>query len=254
MSTIKYLFFSTTTVALSLIAQQAHAFTLFSDRMGFHNELGTFIVDDYSNPGYLAGDRIDTPTSDLHSDASMSAVIGETQYTTTGISNHNKITNQTTGEFVYCAGCNNSYLLDFTSTSVGDSSGVFGVGLDIFDGQNVFGTYAFVTFGNGSTENFLLPDVNAFWGITSDLSIASIHFGLEDGGTNTSNSVQRMAMDNLTIGSKATSTPEPSALLGLGTLALAGGTLLRRRWKVQGQNDLADRHIPQPSVPGKVRH
>ena len=211
-------------------ANVANAALIFNDRPTFEAALGTFIVDDYSNPGYLMGDDLDLPTFDIHSDNNMSAIVGETQYTSTGFPDNNFITGQSSGDPFYCAGCNGSYLLDFTSTSVGTAQGVFGVGLDIEGiAENVFGTTAFVTFGDGSTGNFMIPEsVDAFWGITDALLISSIHFGLMDGGTNTDNSVQRMAHDNLTIGPRLTAVPEPATLWSF-ALGLVGLAVLARR-------------------------
>ena len=224
------------TFGVASVSQEAQAFVLFANRTTFEDQLDNIIVDDYSNPGYLAGDSFDGATFDVHTDANMSSIVGETQYTSTGFDNNNIITNQSSGDFVYCTGCNGSFLLDFTSTSVGDSSGVFGVGFDIFGGQNVFGTIAFVTFGDGSTINLDIPDIpdinvgQQFWGMTSDLSISSIHFGLEDGGTNTNGAVQRMALDNLIIGSKSTQTiPEPSSLLAILAASGVGSVATRKK-------------------------
>ncbi|NES19035.1 MAG: PEP-CTERM sorting domain-containing protein [Symploca sp. SIO3E6] len=214
-------------------AGSAEAFSIFSDRSTFESQLDNFIVDDYSNPGYLAGDNFDGINFDSHTDTNISSIIGETQYTTTGFDNNNLIAGQP-GAPYYCAGCNGSFLLDFTSTSVGNSSGVSGVGFDIEGtAEDVFGNFAFVTFGDGSSDNFFLPErVDEFWGITSDLLISSIHFGLEDGGANTDNDVQRMALDNLTIGSSetATSVPEPASTLALLAFgAAAAGTVLKKK-------------------------
>ena len=209
-------------VCLSTLAIQAQAAMIFNDRMAFESQLGTSVTDDYNDPTYNIATYTDTDMSDI---------LGETRYETTGFSNLNIIT-ENDGEQVYCSGCNGSYLLDFTNTSVGTAAGVFGVGLDVWGEQNVLGTTAFVTFGDNSTANFAIPDVGSgseFWGITDSLLIRSIHFGLVDGGSNTSGS-QRMAMDNLTIGAAASVSPVPvPAAVWLFATALAGFLGYRRR-------------------------
>jgi hypothetical protein len=83
---------------------------------------------------------------------------------------------------------------------------------------------AFVSFGDGSSQNFALhasafqilsppPD---FFGLTSSVEITGIHIGLADGGA-TSNNL--FAMDNLSVAP----VPEPNTafLLAWGLLALA---------------------------------
>src|SRR4029079_6046705 len=130
------------------------------------------------------------------------------------------------GNPYYCAGCNGSYLLDFTGTSVATTSGVFGAGLDVVGAENPHGTHAFVTHGDGSTEDFIVPQVDAFWGSTSNLLIKTILLCLANGGTNTDFDVQVMAMDNLTIGSAV---PEPTTLTLVGVVAAAAIVTVRRR-------------------------
>ena len=202
----------------------AYATLIYTDRTTFQDRLDALIIDDYSDPGYLVGDLDNAPTFHVHSNVHMSGIIGETRYTTTGF---NFDVNIVSSLGTYCAGCNGSFLLDFTGTSVGDSSGVFGVGFDLQ--RNDFGIYsAFVQFGNGITQDFGLSTIPyrgmpEFWGITSDSKISSIH--ISNGGLPSySGSV---IIDNLTIGNAAT-VPEPAtlALVGIG---LAGIGYMRRK-------------------------
>jgi hypothetical protein len=117
---------------------------------------------------------------------------------------------------------------------------VFGVGFDFYnDGDSIDdpGTVVqysvFVTYGDKSTQNFLLPIVSAssltpgYFGITSDLGIVSIHLGLADGASTMDGS---FAIDNLTIGSAPT-VPLPSAVWLFGT-GLIGLTGLKRNCKL----------------------
>ena len=204
----------------------------YDDRGAFSSALGASITDDYSAAGYQHGDRFDTATLDAHSDAHMSAVLGETRYHTTGHADLN-LTGYTNWSHPggYCAGCNGSFLLDFTATSLGTPAGVFGVGFDFFNAQAQMPYSAFVTYGDGAIESFTLPvggvDM-AFFGLTSDQLIRSIHFGLAGGSATTAGS---FGIDNLTIGAAgAHAVPEPStlALFALG-VALLGIAFVRRR-------------------------
>lgn len=213
----------TTLLAISsfMMASTANAIIL-DDRTTFESSLGSMIVDDYENTGYVFNQN----------DAAMSAVLGETQYTSTGFINHNLVPDgPTAGNNYYCAGCNGSFLLDFTSTSVGGPNGVYGVGVDFFN-QNSDDLYnAFITYGDGSTENILLDQTYfiggswLFFGVTSDLLISSIHFGLENGGATVMGS---FGIDNLTIGSGTASVPAPGAL-ALFSLGLIGIGLSRKK-------------------------
>jgi hypothetical protein len=207
---------------ISLGSAQAQANTVTYDSAStFAGAVGTSITDNYQNPGYTLSGM---------TDAQMSAVLGQTTYTTTGFTNNDIVFNFG-GTLAYCGGCNGSFTLGFLNTSVSLSGGVFGVGFNFLNGGSP--QYdAFVTFADGSTQNYLLPisnDLSAFFGITSDLLIASIAFGLADGGTTQSGT---FAITNLTVAAATAATPLPAALPlfagGLGVLGLLGWRRQRR--------------------------
>lgn len=204
-------------MGLLLVQPSFAATTIYTASSDFTSALTASVVDDYSDPGYQF----------LQDDATMSAVLGETEYMATGFTNNNIVFNG-----YYCAGCNGSFKLGFTNTSVGTGAGVFGVGLNFYNDDDYFNFggplyTAFVTFGDGSTFNYDLPqrffsEVSGFFGLTSDLLITSIAFGLPDGGTTM---VGAFGIDNLTIGSGSSVAPIPlpaggmlllTALVGLG--------------------------------------
>jgi hypothetical protein len=181
----------------------------FTDRATFLHSVGATITDGYDQPIY--GYRSDTPL--LLTDAQMSAALNETKYRSTTATDQNlvgPVYGNNPG--AYCAGCNGSFVLDFTSTSIGNARGVFGFAMDIgLNGGGVNGFpsntpnpyHAFVTFGDGSQQDFTLPDVlnpfgpPAFFGVVSDKEIMSAAVGGPNGAL-----VDRSAffgMDNLTI-------------------------------------------------------
>ncbi len=223
---MKFPYLVISSIFLVLTSSASAATITYSDRVSFEAALGSQVVDDYSAPAYAAGDIIDIPGVgfDIHTDANISSILGETDYVSTGFINNNIITNQFSNA-AYCAGCNGSFELGFTTTSVGNSSGVYGVGFDTTPNSNSNSFIAFVTFADNSTANYATPGSNSFWGITSDLLITMIHFGLADGGTTTNGS---FAIDNLTIGSNGSEVPEPGSLvlLGLGSIGVA---MIRRK-------------------------
>jgi hypothetical protein len=200
--------------ALALATQAQAAETLFGNRAGFEATLATSVTDTYSNPGYVF----------IQSNAAMSAVLGETDYQSTGFSNLNIVA----GGY-YCAGCNGSFILSFGTTSVTDGNGVFGVGFEFANSGGFFD--ALVTFGDGATQLFDLGAAgfrpSTFWGLTSTRQISSISFG-PGGGTTQSGS---FGIDNLTIGSAPSGVvPEPAAwALMISGFGLVGAAARRRR-------------------------
>jgi hypothetical protein len=196
----------------------------YSNQVTFASQLASSVTDDYENPGY----------SFAQNDAQMSAVLGETSYTATGFQNIDLVPN-ISGDHYYCAGCNGSFQLGLGTTSVSKGGGVFGAGFDLIGNTNYD---AMVNFADGTSTLYTLPTSPfvqriAFWGITSDLGIASIYLGhggqpAQDGNT---------GIDNLQIGSApAGAVPEPAAwalmLVGFGAL---GGVLRQsRRARIPG--------------------
>lgn len=203
-------------IALAVGATSVSAATvIYNDRATFEAALGDYLVDDFNAAEYGVGDISNGDPLDIHSNAHMSGVLGETDFTSTGFNNWNFILRHADGDSDYCAGCNGSFQFDFGTTSYGDADGVYGAGYDIEASTQY---YAYITYGDNTTENVNLAG-RTFFGVTSDLSVKSIHTGLIDGGSTTSGYIE---LDNLTIGR----VPEP-AMLSL--LALGGLSLLRRR-------------------------
>ena len=196
----------------TLFAASASAAPVFyGTRAAFLTQVGASVTDDYSNSGYAF----------IQTNAAMSAVLGETDYLTTGHLNNNIVF-----ATQYCAGCNGSFLLTFTSTSVGGPGGVFGVGLDITFNSTALPYHAFITYGDSSTQDVLLSAGIGFLGVTSDLDLRSIHFGLANGGATIDGS---FAIDNLTIGRAASNVPEPASIALVAVAFAAMGATRRRK-------------------------
>jgi PEP-CTERM motif len=212
-----------TTALVGLASTSASAATtLYSNRGSFLSALGAQVTDSYSPAqGYAPGFSI-------LSNAAMSAVFGETDYETTGFSNLNIVGGA--GPATYCAGCNGSFRLTFTSTSVGTASGVFGAGADIlFHGASLQGPYtALVNFGDSSSAVYALALGNSFFGISSDQLIRSITFGPNPSNTTGG----AIGIDNLTIGSEGSiaAVPEPASwALMIAGFGLVGSAMRRRK-------------------------
>jgi hypothetical protein len=210
---------------LGIAASHGLAATLYSDRATFTTVLGAHTTDDYERAGYQAGDKTNLPAFDIFSDTGMSAVFGQTRYKSTTFANRNYLQNFAVDTY-YCAGCNGSFILDFTSTSYGSASGVYGVGFD-YASQ---GATLFITYGDGSTEDIALADKGytptTFFGLTDTRLLKSIAFGLSGGGA-FSGAAGSAGIDDLTIGSAA-AVPAP-ATLALSFLSLAALVAFKRR-------------------------
>ncbi|RYZ84046.1 MAG: hypothetical protein EOO68_32140, partial [Moraxellaceae bacterium] len=123
-------FFTSLMLGLSLTASTAFASVITNSRATFTTGLSSYLIDDYEDPGYRHGDRIDTTSLDAFSDTAMTRVVGETSYKTTGFNNLNLMVGTTNHH--YCAGCNGSFLLDFSTTSLTQNNGVSAIGFDFF--------------------------------------------------------------------------------------------------------------------------
>lgn len=214
---MKNVMFRRTAVALVLATTAFCAATadaaIFTNRTAFQAALGASLTDTFDD--YGSGFQV-------RSDAAMTAVKQQTSYSATFFSGANYIYSpNNNANYAYCAGCNGSFKLGFGNTSYGTAAGVFGAGFDI----DVSTFLAFVTYGDGSTQNIALN--TGFFGITSPALIQSIAIGAAGGA---SSAIGNAQIDNLTIGSAATgAVPEPATwammLLGMGAVGFA----MRRR-------------------------
>jgi hypothetical protein len=212
----------------------------YANQASFLAAVGTTITDNYSNPGYVRSFGPNPPN--FMTDAYMSSVLNETRYIDTFIPNHNEVIGPLdgTGNPYFCTGCNGTFDLNFQTTSLTTGGGVFGVSFNYRNGVPPVSPTApvydfFVTFADGSTVDYTVPQTGAFlpagfasdfWGITSTLQIRDIYFGVN--GQPSLSTV--FGLDNLTIaGARAvTAVPEPLTL-GMFGAGLAGMAVARRR-------------------------
>ena len=170
------------TVMLASSSADAATPTYYNSQAAFQADVTYTVTDDYSNGGYMF----------IQNNATMDAVVGETDYFTTGFDNLNIVS----GGY-YCAGCNGSFELSFQTTSVGNDTGVNGVGVDIVTHDMGTPYFAFITFGDGTTADIALPASGNYWAVSAPERIERIHFGLSMAVPTTNGS---FGIDNLTVG------------------------------------------------------
>lgn len=207
---------------------------LYSSQSSFLAAVGASITDDYSNPGYVhsGGAQGFHPMTDAY----MSSVLNQTRYTATYNANIDLVNAPlATSNPYFCTGCNASFSLGFQSTSETVNGGVYGVSFNYrngIPGQGSPGFDLLVTFGDGSTADYTLPLSGTpsppsftpdFWGITSNLEIASIYVGNHGASSNST----QFGIDNLTIAG-AQQLPEPATVTLFGA-GIAGFAAIRRR-------------------------
>jgi len=163
--------------------------TYYDSLAEFQVDVTDTVTDDYSNPSYMF----------IQGNDQMSGVFGETDYMSTGHMDLNIIS-----AGYYCAGCNGSFELSFLTTSVGDATGVNGVGFDIPSHSVNVPYYAFITFADGEQQDIPLPPAGQFWGVSAPERIERIHIGLSMGGSTTDGS---FGIDNLIVGDGFDETP-----------------------------------------------
>jgi MYXO-CTERM domain-containing protein len=163
--------------------------TYYNSAATFNTDIQESVTDDYTNPGYVMN----------QSDVQMSAVVGETDYHSTGFDDLNFIIGGR-----YCSGCNGSFELGFTTTTVGEATGVNGVGVNIASNDMTMPFYAYITFADGTTEDIPLPPGANFWGVVAPERVERIHFGFSGGVATTSGYFE---IEDLTVGDGMDETP-----------------------------------------------
>lgn len=188
---------------------------VYTDRVIFGGALQNVIIDDFNSDEY---DFINTAAA--MKNLSAGSIGYESTFFSAG--NHNIVT----GNNRLCWGCNGSGMIILDDTTIGSADGVFGFGLDILGNSSSTPYDVFVTYGDGTTENFDLGTGAKFFGLTSNDLIKTVHFGLANGGPTSNGGFE---VDNVTIGNSGRAVvaePAPLALLGLGLLGLG---LARKR-------------------------
>lgn len=215
-------------ILISIMCSATAQAVLLTERTSFDAMMDSVITDDYSDSGY----GWTMAASDF------SAVLGETEYSVSSgasIALNGFYANPQYSEL--CIECIGSLVLDFTTTSIGNSSGVYGVAFDYYYGPDPDALFfpgldflALVTFGDGSTETIELtpgtPNIDnwLFFGIASERLISSISLDLGEGQ---STNALYVGMDNLSIGAMAVA--EPGSVAGLVLLVLTLFRLKRYR-------------------------
>lgn len=211
-----------------IISNSASAAMLYSDRDLFNQSVGASIVDGYDSETY--GWNPDDPYGSVRlTDEDLNSLSPEVVYSTEhGINYVGYAYTYQTDPGVFCSGCNLAFTMDFTGTSIGSSSGIYGMGLDIVynSASDPYITeirHAYVTFGDGSMIDYALPKIGVaaagvFWGITSDELITSITFDDPESYIATTS----LMIDNLTIATSPVPVPAAVWLFGSGLIGIIG--------------------------------
>jgi hypothetical protein len=203
----------------ALFAVATHADTIiYNDPGEFFAATGTKITDNYTNTLYM----------DEQTDAYMSGVLGETKYHTTTWPNNDivfapsPVYGRTQYGRAYCGGCNGGFVLDFTSTSIGSSAGVYGVGFWVFQNDQKVPAYDLISYADGTTDLFPMPRglPAGYWGITSDKLISEMQI-VDPNGHVPPHSEFAFAIQALTIAAAPVPEPGSCVLLLTGLISLA---------------------------------
>lgn len=223
-------------IALALAGWLLTAATAWADpftylsREAWNASVGAQDIDDFTAGGYSTGDVYNDASFDVHTDANMSAVRGQTRFRGTAYADRSIVFGNS-----YCSGCNGSFELAFDGTSLTTGGGVYGVGL-VFEfgdsGGRFNGFTAFTTLADGATYNIQTPATNGFIGFTSSTApIQSIHFGRPNGQPDffAPSRILELAIAAAPA-TDLTAVPEPGTLLLIGGgLALVAALRARRR-------------------------